>query len=234
MRAAVRFVRRSLVAAPLFLLVVMPAALGQSDDREPGPITVRLSGLAAGDVVADATLSLTVEPVGYEFSADGVGSAAGDGLGHYHVHIDGALSGDFVTSVAVIDLGGVEPGPHTLTVLPAANDHTEMADGAVDITFDHQPGSPTVTVSLREWLLDPSELTLAAGTYTFVAPNDGVEGHALVIDGEGLRVGTPDASYPAGASQSFTVTLAPGIYELLCPVPWHKSVGMSGEVIVTE
>lgn len=81
--------------------------------------------------------------------------------------------------------------------------------------------------------MQPSELALASGTYTFTASNDGTIGHALALQGEGISAGTPDASYAAGTSQSFTLDLAPGTYQILCPVPGHKEAGMAGTITVT-
>ena len=91
----------------------------------------------------------------------------------------------------------------------------------------------TVAVSLQEWLLDPSELTLEAGTYTFDASNDGSIAHALVLEGQGISAGTPDAAFDGGISESFTVDLAPGTYEISCPVPGHKEAGMVGIITVS-
>jgi len=94
-------------------------------------------------------------------------------------------------------------------------------------------GGDAVAISLTEFALDPSDLTLSAGTYTFDGINDGAIPHALSLAGEGVEAGTPDMSYPSGASQTFEVELAPGTYEIYCPVPGHKQAGMVGTITVT-
>ena len=67
-----------------------------------------------------------------------------------------------------------------------------------------------------------------------LAANDRTIGHALALEGEGVQAGTPDASYPPGSSQAFTVELVSGTYELFCPVPGHTEAGMSGLLTVTD
>ena len=230
---------RSLRSAALLgsLLVLLTAApvSGRADDTDQPAMSVRVLRLTEGDLVSGEEMTLSVEPVGYELSPEHVGSAPLEGIGHYQVHLDGALAGVYVTRDAIVILGHLAPGPHTLTVMPAENDHTEVPDGAVTIGFEYEaaavaPG--TVTVSLREWSLDPSALTLAPGTYTFVAPNDGAVDHSLVLAGDNVHAATPDAAYPAGVSQSFTVDLLSGTYEIFCPLPWHRTSGMVGDIIV--
>ena len=215
----------------LMLTNVAAAASGRFADSE-GPAVV-VSGLGSGDVVTESKLSLTVEPVGYELSSAGAGGENVDGFGHYHVHVDGALNGVYTEPEAIVDLRHLAPGPHELAIMPALNDHSELPERGVTIEFEYRPTAvETVTITLREWSLEPSDLTLSAGRLTFVAPNEGAIDHSLLIVGDGLSVGTPDVRYPSGESQSFTVDLAPGTYEMLCPLPWHKSTGMVGRITV--
>jgi plastocyanin len=353
-RPAARLV--ALAAMLPLALTLHGGALAQSEPV----MSVEVSGLATGDVVTANEIELGVQPVGFELSAAHAGTPPVEGIGHYHLVLDGALVDMFTTPEASVSLQNVAPGPHTLMVLPAMNDHMEVMEGAAAIEFDYQPseplpqitaaegtdGAPTiaivspapgetvsgpvdvvveatglvlseelfgkpnvegyghwhlfidaaagmgtmagmsgtdsftldpsalspgphtliavlvdnlhapfdppimatldvevaagddasaqaVTVSLQEWALEPAEITLPAGTHTFEARNDGTMSHALALEGEGTRAGTPDASYPAGSSQSFTVDLTPGTYELFCPVAGHKEAGMSGVLTVT-
>jgi uncharacterized cupredoxin-like copper-binding protein len=71
----------------------------------------------------------------------------------------------------------------------------------------------------------PTE-NFAPGRYTFTAMNDGKIVHAIEIDGPGVSdQRTPGVVQP-GASAQLTVTLAPGTYEMYCPVGNHKAEGM--------
>ena len=72
--------------------------------------------------------------------------------------------------------------------------------------------------------------TLAPGTYTFNATNEGPSGHNLTIEGPGVD----DKATPTFSSgtQQLTVTLKNGTYEFYCSVPGHKQAGMDVNVTV--
>lgn len=142
------------------------------------------------------------------------------------------------------------PGVPALLLASVGVVISASAVAAQDAPLDEAPPSPlgveasalpessaepeTVVVSLTEMSLDPAVVTLAAGTYTFEARNDGFIEHGLWIIADDFQAGTPDVAYPAGESQSFTVDLEPGEYVLFCPVRWHRSAGMAGTLVVTE
>lgn len=353
--------RAGLALAVLALVAAAAPAVAQTDDDAAPTMAVEVSGLSAGETVSGNTIDLTVQPVGYELS-NTAGTAPVEGKGHYHVILDGGLINMFATPEASVSLQNVAPGPHTLMVVPAMNDHMEAMDGAAAIEFDYQPTEPlpeisapevdgsspavelvapatgtevsgpveftitasgftlseallgkpnvpgfghwhlfvdaaegmdtmagmsgtdtlvydtsgltpgphtfiavltdnlhapldpmtmatvelevvaaddaaasgeVVAVSLFEWGLGPAELTLTPGTYTFEGVNDGTIQHALALEGEGISAATPDAAYDPGVTQSFTVELAPGTYELFCPIPGHKEAGMVATITVS-
>jgi plastocyanin len=340
-----------------FALATSALAVSAQDAEMPA-MAVEVSGLAAGDVVTGNEIVMAVQPVGYEFSASHAGTSPVDGLGHYHVVLDGGLVNMFAAPDARISLQNVTPGPHTLMVVPAMNNHMPVPEGAAVIEFDYQPeaplpeitageaGTPTITIespasgetvsgefdltisttdftlsedlfgkpnldafghwhvfidgaegmgtmagmaggdtftvsadaltpgphtfiavlvdnlhapfdppiatavelevavddeaaldevalSLQEWQLEPGDLSLEAGEYTFTGTNDGSLAHALALAGEGIGAATPDAAYSPGASQSFRVILEPGSYEVFCPVPGHKEAGMRASLTVS-
>ena len=356
--------RWAVMLTTLALAASSMAVAARSDDAAPAMV-VEVSGPESGAVVTDNEVALSVTPVGYELNGH-AGTPAVDGEGHYHVMLDGGLINVFTTHDAVVSLQNVAPGPHTLMVVPAMNDHMPVSEGAAAIDFEYQPtealpeitatetsgaaptitiespaagetvsgdvtfsvsttdlelsdallgkpnvdgyghwhlfvdavegmgtmmgmsGSDTITVStdalspgthtffavlvdnlhapfdppiatmvevevaaegddgqasasadeaiaisLTEFALAPNELTLTAGTYTFEGVNDGTVPHALAIEGEGVSAQTPSASYGPGESESFSVDLAPGTYEIFCPIPGHKQAGMVGTITVT-
>lgn len=82
-----------------------------------------------------------------------------------------------------------------------------------------------VTVTETEYSLKLSRSSFTPGTYTFTADDTGRLNHALEIDGPGVsdvRTGI----LHAGQTAALTVTLKKGAYELYCPVPGHKQLGM--------
>ena len=62
--------------------------------------------------------------------------------GHYHVLLDGALVNMYCTPAAEVSLQNVKPGMHTLTVVPALDDHAEVTGNARSVMFDYAPATP--------------------------------------------------------------------------------------------
>ena len=93
------------------------------------------------------------------------------------------------------------------------------------------PAGGEVTVSMTEFSLTLSSSDLPAGTYTFVAKNDGKIAHALEIGGNGLEE-KETAQLSPGKSDTLTVTLKDGTYQLYCPVDGHRGMGMSLDLTV--
>jgi plastocyanin len=88
-----------------------------------------------------------------------------------------------------------------------------------------------VTATLTEYKIALSTSTFAPGTYTFVTKNAGQVGHALEIDGPGVSDKKTGGLQP-GASANLTVTLSAGTYDVYCPVPGHKALGMDTKITV--
>ena len=76
-----------------------------------------------------------------------------------------------------------------------------------------------------------SKKSFSAGKYTFVAVNKGQVTHSLEITG-------PDLSSPKtkniapGQKTNLTVNLKKGRYDVFCPVPGHKALGMNLNITV--
>jgi len=76
-----------------------------------------------------------------------------------------------------------------------------------------------------------SQSAFRAGRYIFVAQNKGQTTHALMISGPGIKMAmTKDVS--PGQSAKLTVTLKKGAYNIDCPVPGHKALGMNVNINV--
>ena len=156
--------------------------------------------------VNSSSYEIAVSASNFTLDDSAIGDAPEDGIGHYHVYLDGAYytaSGN--DSVWITD---VDPGDHLVSVVLAGNEHAEWS--AVDyvrINSDSdRPGisitSPpegesissdaTVTVSIENFTLDPD----AVGT----APVDG-EGHWHVfVDGDYQNYSTEDSISISGLS----------------------------------
>jgi plastocyanin len=89
-----------------------------------------------------------------------------------------------------------------------------------------------MTVRLSEWKVKLSQPTIGAGAIRFAVTNAGSIPHAFEVEGQGLEQKT--ALIQPGASDTLTVTLQPGTYEVYCPVgeDSHKKLGMEAHLRV--
>ncbi|GAA3770952.1 hypothetical protein GCM10022403_002860 [Streptomyces coacervatus] len=93
-------------------------------------------------------------------------------------------------------------------------------------------GSGTrVTVTETEYGLKLSQSSFTPGTYTFVADNAGKITHALSVDGPGVE-DAKTKNIQSGQQATVTVTFKKGKYDLYCPIPGHKQLGMNKEIQV--
>ncbi|HWG74195.1 MAG TPA: cupredoxin domain-containing protein [Acidimicrobiales bacterium] len=89
----------------------------------------------------------------------------------------------------------------------------------------------TVTATETDFHIALSKKTFTAGRYTFLAKNRGQTTHALEITGPGLSHATTK-NFGPGQSAKLTVTLKKGAYDVFCPVPGHKQLGMNVNISV--
>jgi uncharacterized cupredoxin-like copper-binding protein len=95
----------------------------------------------------------------------------------------------------------------------------------------------TVTVGETEWSITVSGTVLTkgqgnasvpSGAVTFNIKNDGTVDHEFEIQGNGIDQKT--GTITPGQSTTLKVNLTAGKYEVWCPVPGHKELGMDGFV----
>ena len=94
------------------------------------------------------------------------------------------------------------------------------------------PGSHRLTATESEYKIALSSSSVPAGKYVIDAVNKGTIDHALAVNGPGTA-GTQTGTISPGASQTLNVTLSKGTYDLACPVPGHKALGMDTKLTVT-
>jgi plastocyanin len=76
-----------------------------------------------------------------------------------------------------------------------------------------------------------SKKSFSAGKYVFVAVNKGQVTHSLEIAGPGLSSPKTKNIAP-GQKTDLTVNLKKGRYDVFCPVPGHKALGMNLNITV--
>ncbi|MDK1046197.1 MAG: hypothetical protein QGM45_11010 [Anaerolineales bacterium] len=88
-----------------------------------------------------------------------------------------------------------------------------------------------VQLELRDFELVPADLTASAGEITFTLVNAGRFTHDFRVEGEGVDERSPRVS--AGRTHEWSISLAPGVYNISCPISKHSDRGMVGTLTVT-
>ena len=91
-------------------------------------------------------------------------------------------------------------------------------------------GAHTVDVSETEYHLALSTTSFTAGTWSFSVTNNGKIVHSLEVDGPGVHAVTADLQ--PGQSTTLNATLQSGQYDVFCPIPGHRALGMNAEITV--
>lgn len=91
-------------------------------------------------------------------------------------------------------------------------------------------GANTVEVRLSEYKIG-MPTTLRAGVVTFRVTNAGTTEHSMTIEGQGVKK-TFDKNLKPNETNTLQVDLAPGAYQVYCPVDDHRSLGMLVNVTV--
>ena len=125
-----------------------------------------------------------------------------------------------------------EGGTNVSVSLIEPEEMSGAGGAAAEATPVASAGGETVAVSLTEFMIDmPTELP--AGPTTFEITNNGTIEHNFELEGQGIEEELPENLTP-GASGMLELDLAPGTYEVYCPVGNHAGEGMRLELTVTD
>lgn len=94
-------------------------------------------------------------------------------------------------------------------------------------------GADALTVTVSDFMIDPSDLEVAGTTVTIDVVNDGPTPHNLSVrdaDGE-VVMATEDLS--TDETETISAELEPGEYTIFCSLAGHESLGMSGTLKVS-
>lgn len=119
--------------------------------------------------VTQNSVTLQLAFSGYTPDCLEAGTPLKPGEGHYHVLLDGTLVDMFCTPSVTISFQNVAPGHHSLTVVPALNDHAEVTANAANLNVDYEPSAPLPTISAAPASAKPSIKILSPATGTKVS-----------------------------------------------------------------
>jgi uncharacterized cupredoxin-like copper-binding protein len=114
-------------------------------------------------------------------------------------------------------VGVTAPPPPTTTTTPPATTTGNVGNA-----------NTTVQVNMVEYAFQLSQTSIPSGKVTFVIKNSGADVHNFDING--VKSG---AILAPGATETWTVSLAPGQYLYTCDVPFHVDRGMTGALTIT-
>ena len=89
----------------------------------------------------------------------------------------------------------------------------------------------TVKATETDFHIALSKSSFKTGKYVFDAVNKGHTTHALMITGPGIKMAMTKDIQP-GQSATLAVTLKKGTYDVFCPIPGHKALGMNVNITV--
>jgi uncharacterized cupredoxin-like copper-binding protein len=85
-----------------------------------------------------------------------------------------------------------------------------------------------IIVTLDDFSIDPSEISVEAGRVNVTLTNRGAAVHDLTVPDLGIRIlVSPGETVTAGLEFD-----SPGTYDTLCSIPGHASLGMTGSLVV--
>jgi plastocyanin len=89
------------------------------------------------------------------------------------------------------------------------------------------------TVVLREFSFAPDRMVVSAGQSSWTLQNAGQFPHNVHVEGNGVAMDVKtDGPVAGGGSFTGSVNLAPGTYQVWCPVGNHREQGMVGMLTV--
>lgn len=144
-----------LATLSLTALMTGPELLAQ----EPTPVMSFVTPHRT-QVVTGTTVPVAISLKNWTLNCDLAGTPNKPGVGHWHLLLDGGLVNMICSRSFMLSLQNVKPGPHTLTAVPAGNDHAELEKSEAKVTFTYKPakslpvigdfhpaGKPSVTIT---------------------------------------------------------------------------------------
>jgi hypothetical protein len=95
----------------------------------------------SGAVITGNSVATDISVSNFKLDCSLAGTANRKGVGHYHIELDHSLVDMYCSKSATISLLDVKPGKHTLSFVPAADDHAEDMKATKMVSFVYKPAS---------------------------------------------------------------------------------------------
>jgi uncharacterized cupredoxin-like copper-binding protein len=118
-----------------------------------------------------------------------------------------------------------------LAALALASGATVAATVVAAAPASASTSATTVKATETDFHIALSKSSFKTGKYVFDAVNKGHTTHALMITGPGIKMAMTKDIQP-GQSATLAVTLKKGAYDVFCPIPGHKALGMNVNINV--
>jgi plastocyanin len=116
--------------------------------------------------------------------------------------------------------------------LAACASPAEESDGRNAAGEPVSSSTDAVSVSLADFMIEPSAFELDGPTVSFEVVNDGPTPHNLTVRDASDEIVMATADLAAGATETITADLEPGEYTVFCSLAGHESLGMAGSLTV--
>lgn len=118
--------------------------LSSTAGLQPAARDMRVTILSPADdtSVEGDVLPIHVAVRNFQLSPGLAGKESRAGTGHWHLYLDDSLVSMITEPTYDLSLRNLEPGTHTLRVVPAQNDHRELDGQGDEVTFDYHNESP--------------------------------------------------------------------------------------------
>ena len=218
-----------------------------ASNPEPDAIVCANDSMALGAAEAAEAAGLDVPIIGFDALPEALTAIQDGSLAATIEQFPGRQTATGLEILVNFLRDGTEPAEHDTFLEPALITADNLGEAERAAEAGIEPATPTaggtpaaaggdaaggpVAVSLTEFAIDmPTELP--AGPTTFEVTNDGTTEHNFEVEGQGIEEVLP-ANLEPGQSGTLEVDLAPGTYEVYCPVGNHADQGMRLELTVT-
>lgn len=118
---------------------------------------------------------------------------------------------------------------------------TAACSGSADRTATTEVVA-SIDVTQTEFEFSPDSWTVAGGSITVAATNEGAQGHTFTVVAEGVEVESAsdleeadklfEMQLDPGAADEQGFDIPPGEYQVICTIPGHLESGMEGRLTV--